>query len=256
LAVAIGLWRRRRGVLLVSLWWFLLLIATNPEWLYLPGTGAISNFTLFIAAYIPAGVLIGDLLSQLMARLQPHRLGFQRLLGALTVLLVIGIGLGGVRARMGDLRVSQHALLTRPDLRAMEWIQENTSEEAVFLVNSFFAYGGSAIVGSDGGWWLPLLTGRANTVPPLNYGTEQGPQPGYREWVNDLTRQLQGAEIDDPATLAMLRERGITHVYIGQQQGRVNYTGPYVLDPNALLRSAHYRSVYRRDRVWVFEIVQ
>jgi hypothetical protein len=137
----------------------------------------------------------------------------------------------------------------------MEWIQENTSEEAVFLVNSFFAYGGSAIVGSDGGWWLPLLAERANTVPPLNYGIEQGPQFGYQEWVNDLTRQLQGAEMDDPTILAMLQERGITHVYIGQQQGRVNYTGPHVLDPNALLRSAYYRSVYHRDRVWVFEVV-
>jgi hypothetical protein len=138
----------------------------------------------------------------------------------------------------------------------MAWIRENTPEDARFLVNSFFAYGGSVVVGSDGGWWLPFMTGRANTVPPLNYGTEQGPQPDYREWVNDLTRQIQGMGMDDPATLTMLRERGITHVYIGQQQGRVNYSGPDVLDPEALLRSARYRLVYYQDRVWVFEVVR
>jgi hypothetical protein len=250
-AVAAGLWRRRRGVLLMSLWWFLLFIATNPGWARLPGSGAISNFALFIAAYIPAGVLIGDLFGRLMARLGPRVW-----LSALATLLVVGVGLGGARLRMGDMRVSQHALVTRSDLRAMAWIRENIPEDARFLVNSFFAYGGSVVVGSDGGWWLPLMAGRANTVPPLNYGTEQGPQPDYREWVNDLTRQIQGVGMDNSATLTMLRERGITHVYIGQQQGQVNYSGPETLDPEALLRSTHYRLVYYQDRVWIFEMVR
>jgi len=250
-AAAAGLWQRRRGALLMSLWWFLLLIATNPDWLRLPGSGTISNFALFIAAYIPAGVLIGDLLGQVVARLRSWRWS-----SALVMLLLVGVGLGGVRGRMGDVLVPQHAMVTRPDLRAITWIQENTPEDAQFLINSFFAYGGSVVVGSDGGWWLPLLAGRANTVPPLNYGTEQGPWPGYRAWVNDLPRQVQGASIDDPAMSALLRERGITHVYIGQQQGRVNYSGPDMLDPEALLRSAHYRLVYHQDRVWVFEVVR
>jgi len=249
--MAVGLWRRQRGVLLMSLWWFLLLAATNPAWLHLPGSGAISNHALFMAAYIPAGVLIGNLVSHLTVRLG-HRWGA----GILVTLLVVTVGLGGTRARMGDVLPHRHAMVTRPDLRAMAWIRENTPEDARFLINSFFAYGGSVVVGSDGGWWLPLLAGRANTVPPLNYGTEQGPGPGYREWVNDLTRQLQGASADDPVTLALLRERGITHVYVGQQQGRVNYSGPDVLDPEAFLRSAHYRPVYHQDRVWVFELVR
>ncbi|MFQ6100904.1 MAG: DUF6541 family protein [Anaerolineae bacterium] len=248
-AAAVGLWQRRRGVLVMSLWWFLLLIATNPDWLQLPGSGAISNHALFMAAYIPAGVLIGGLLGREVSRLS------WKGSGALVTLLVAVVGLGGARVRMGDVRVAQHAMVTRPDLRAMAWVRENTPEEARFLINSFFAYGGGVVVGSDGGWWLPLLAGRANTVPPLNYGTEQGPRPGYREWVNEPTRQIQEAGMDDPETLALLEERGITHVYIGQQQGRVNYSGPDVLDPGALLDSVHYRLVYHQDRVWVFEVV-
>jgi hypothetical protein len=249
-AVAVGLWQRKRGVLLISLWWFLLLIATNPAWFRLSGTGAISNFALFIAAYIPAGVLIGDMLGQIMARA-----GSRRWAGALAALLVVGAGVGGARARIDDLQVPQHALVTRPDMRAMAWIRENTPKDAQFLVNSFFAYGDSSIVGSDGGWWLPLLAKRANTVPPLNYGTEREPWPGYRQWVNELARRLRGVDMSTPATLTLLRECGVTHVYVGQRQGRVNYTGPDVLDPEALLRSTHYRLVYRQDRVWVFEIV-
>jgi hypothetical protein len=146
-------------------------------------------------------------------------------------------------------------MVTRPDVRAMAWIRENTPEDAKFWINSSFAYGGSVIVGSDGGWWLPLLAGRSNTVPPLNYDLEEGIRPGYQEWINELTGQLQEAGIDDPQTLAALKERGVTHVYVGQRQGRVNYDGPHVLDPQMLLQSSHYRPVYHQDRVWVFEVV-
>ena len=248
-AAAAGLWWRRRWVLLMSLWWFLLLVATNPAWLQLPGSGTISNSALFMAVYIPAGVLIGDLLGRGVTRL-PWKGS-----GALVALLVVGVGLVGTRVRMGDVLVSKHAMITRPDLRAMEWIRENTPEDAQFLINSFFAYGGGVIVGSDGGWWLPLLAERANTVPPLNYGIENEPRPGYREWINEPTRQIQEVGAGDLETLDLLQERGITYIYVGQQQGRVNYKGPDVLDPEALLQSMHYRLVYHQDRTWVFEVV-
>ena len=248
-AVAAGLWRRQRGVLLMSLWWFLLLIATNPDWLHLPGSGTISNFALFIAAYIPGGVLLGNLLARLVARL-----GSRTSISALVALVLVAGGWVGVRARVRDVHPSPHTLVTRPDLRAANWIQKNTPEDARFLIGSFFS--GNMVVGCDGGWWLPLLARRANTVPPLNYGMEGKPWPGYRKWVSEPTRQIQEAGLDDRTTLALLSDRGITHVYIGQQQGRVNYEGPEVLDPGALLSSAHYRPVYHQDRVWVFEVVR
>jgi hypothetical protein len=248
-AVAVGLWRRQRGVLVVSLWWFLVFVITNPHWFGLPGSGAITNFAVFIAAYIPAGILLGWLFGWLVNRLNPHT-GVRILL----VLLVVGIGLWGARVRREDVRMPQHALVLPSDLSAMAWIRENTPQDARFLTNSFFAYGGTAIVGSDGGWWLPLLAGRANTVPPLNYALEQGPWPGYRLWVNDLTRQIQERGVDDPETVDELRAREITHVYIGQRQGRVNYAGPHVLSPEELLQSSYYRPVYHQDQVWVFEL--
>ncbi len=250
-AVAVGLWQRRRETLLMSLWWFLLLIVTNPAWLKLPGSGVITNHALFMAAYILAAVLIGDLLGQLMIHL-----GTRWWSAALATLLILGVGAAGARARMGDIQMSQYTLVTRPDLKAMKWIEQNTRTDARFLVNSFFAYSGTAIVGSDGGWWLPVLAKRANTVPPLTYGTEKEPWPGYRKWVNQLTQQLQGADMAAPATLSLLRERGITHVYIGQQQGRVNYSGPDVLKPESLLASPYFHLIYHQDRVWVFEVVQ
>jgi hypothetical protein len=251
LAAALGLWRRRRGVGLVSLWWFLLFVATNPQILRLPGSGVITNFALFIAVYIPAGLLIGDLCGWLVALV-----GSRAWMRVLLALLIVGGGLAGARQRIGDMRIEQHALALQPDVEAMAWIRENTPPEARFLVNSFFAYGGSVIVGSDGGWWMPLLAGRANTVPPLNYSAEQGPWPEYRLWVNELTTIIQDRGVADPATVDELHRRGITHVYVGQRQGRVNYGGPYVLSPDVLRQSPYYRPIYHRDQVWVFELVQ
>jgi hypothetical protein len=247
--VAVGLWRRKHGVLLLVTWVFLLFIATNPQLLRLPGSGAISNFALFIAAYVPAGLLLGDLLAAGMEQAGRHRVE-----NVVAVIAVTIVGVWGMRERMGDVRPPEHAMVTRPDSRAMAWIRENTPEDSRFLVNSFFAYGGSVVVGADGGWWTPLLAERGNTVPPLNYGTEQGNRPGYREWVNEMTAQIQTAGIGDPETAALLKERDITHVYVGQQQGRVNYGGPHVLDPRVMVESERYDPVYHVDRVWVFEV--
>ena len=250
LAVAVGLWQKKRGVLLVALWWFLLLIATNPTWVRLPGSGAISNFALFIAAYVPFGILVGSWIGSESALVVTRQ---KR--GVLLALLIIGVGAYGARMRLRDIHIAPHALITRPDMRAMQWIKEDTPEDAKFLVNSFFAYGGSVIVGSDGGWWLPVLAERGNTVPPLNYGTEQGPGVEYRLQINEVWRQIQEKGVEAPETLALLAQRNIRYLYIGQQQGRVNYTGPSVLDPERLVNSAVYQPVYHRDRVWVFEVL-
>jgi hypothetical protein len=249
-AAASGLWRRRRGVLLIFTWWFLLFVGTNPQMLGLPGSGVITNFALFIATYIPAGILLGDWASSLV-----DRAGSRIWVHILLALAIIAGGLYGADLRVSDVRIGQHALALEPDVEAMAWIRENTPPDARFLVNSFYAYGGALVVGSDGGWWIPLLARRGTNLPPLNYGSERGPWPEYRLWVNDVTRQIQEHGSVDPATVDMLRERGITHVYIGQQQGRVNYAGPHVLDAQDLQSSPYYRLIYHQDQVWIFELV-
>ncbi len=250
IGAGIGLWQRRKPIVVIALWSFFMFLVANPSLVSLPGTGAVNNFAIFIAAYIPASLTIGLLVHTIVSRLPQWQ--WARLSIAA---LVIVVGLLGARGRMADLKPAPHALLTWPDMRAMDWIQHNTPASANFLVNSFFAYQGSVIVGSDGGWWLPLSAHRASTLPPLTYATELGPRPDYVSWINALTTQLQDKGIDNPDVLAMLLDRGITHVYIGQQQGRVNYGGPHVLEPEVLLSSPHFRPVYHQDRVWVFEIV-
>ena len=241
-----GLWQHQRGVAVVGLWWFLLFLAANPRWLQLPGTGVLSNFAVLIAVYIPIGTLLGSVAGSLVGKIERQPL----VLAVICVVLILGTW--GAYTRTGEVRLVEHALVTTPDQRAANWIQANTPPEAVLLVNSFLAYGGSVAVGADGGWWLPLLAHRQTTLPPINYATERGLQPDYAQAVVTLTSEIQSKGVTDPTVLALSRERGVTHVYIGQRQGRVNNSQP-MLDSAALLKSPHFRLVYHQDRVWVFE---
>lgn len=254
IGLIVGFLRREKRALLIVLWWLLVLLAANPQWLRLPGEGALSNFAVFIAAYIPVGALAGYLLGQITNK--PGKIKRGNLLALTVLILLLGAGGWGARQRLKDFEPQPHALATRPDLRAAAWIRDNLPQNSRFLVNSFFAYGDTVIVGSDGGWWLPLLAQRSTTLPPLNYGSEQGPFPGYGLWINELTQQIQDKGITHGDTLALLREHAVTHIYIGQNQGRINYGGPNLLEPAKLLENRHFRLIYHQDRVWIFEIQQ
>jgi hypothetical protein len=134
----------------------------------------------------------------------------------------------------------QYQLVTRADEQALAWVSQHTTEDARFLVNSLFAYGGYLIAGTDAGWWLPLLAHRQNTVPPLNYGAEAGPEPNYWQQVNEVPHRLENSSVADPATVRYLRGQGITHVFIGEKGGSL-------LDAELLRASPYFRQVYPPD---------
>ena len=267
LSIAWAIWKREKAALLIALWWLLVMLAANPQWLGLPGTGAIGSFTVLIAAYIPAALLIGAaggwlinvLTEKISSRAKaainpgPSTRALPVLTIALVTLIAIILGLVGAVQRLRDVDIAQNALAVRPDKRAATWIQANIPGDAHFLVNSFFAFGDSLIAGSDGGLWLPLMAGRSTTLPPINYTLEEGSRPDYVAWTNALTTAIQEKGISDPDVIAMLKERGITHVYIGQQQGSVNSPGP-LIDPAQMLADPHYTLLYHQDRVYVFKV--
>ncbi|MBN1661680.1 MAG: hypothetical protein JXA93_25015 [Anaerolineae bacterium] len=253
MAVVGGLWAlaRRRATGLLLIWTGTQFLVSNPHWLGLPGTGVITNFTVELSLYIPVSILAADFVVSLIDVSQ-HR--FVRLHPApamaagLLVAAAAGLGVGDHAHILDD----TYQLVTPADEAALAWVRENTPQEARFLANAFFAYGDSLIVGSDAGWWLPLLAGRQNTVPPLNYGAEAGPDPGYMMRVNEMTRHLYDVDLGDPATVRYLEDEGITHVFIGEKGGPL-------LDATKLQESPYYRIVYaapaNRPGPWVFEVV-
>jgi hypothetical protein len=53
--------------------------------------------------------------------------------------------------------------------------------------------------------------------------------------------------------MELLLDKGITHVYIGQQQATVN-TDMSLIFPDELLDSLYYQPVYHQDNVWIFTV--
>jgi hypothetical protein len=243
-----GIIKRNKLALMIIVWWVFLLLLANPHVIGLPGQGILNNFAVFIAMYIPAAVMIGGALGWLLA-LQP------KLKWIYLVLLFLVASLG-LFSRLDDLAPRKHSLASRPDIHAWAWIRENTPPSAKFLTNAFFAYGRNLVVGSDGGWWLPLMTRRQSNLPPISYGTEKGPIPDYINMQNEFIDQLQILGIDSEKSLALIQAREITHVYVGQQQGSVNSSGSIILDPDILNSSSLFEPVYHQDRVWIFEVIR
>jgi hypothetical protein len=264
LCIAWGLWKQKKDIAVFTGWWFIILLATNPQWIGLPGSGVITNFAVLIAFYIPASVIIGSSIDWIpITSKQPDGADTQLnqnrrsiyMFSSVLLIVICFLGIVGLKTRKNDIDISTYELVTRPDFRAMEWIKENTAEEGIFLVNSFFAYDNTAVVGSDGGWWIPLLADRKTTLPPLTYAFEQGVGSATVESANNLTKAIQEKGITDPEIIKLLIQNSIRYIYIGQRQGTVNYTGPYTLGPEILINNPNFKVIYHQDRVWIFEIV-
>ena len=92
-------------------------------------------------------------------------------------------------------------------------------------------------------------------MPPQYALLNESPaRPGYSQQVVDLVTLLEGHSPASPEGLARLCEWGITHVYIGQGQGRVGAGAVQLFSPKALSNSPAFRLLYYQDRVWVFAL--
>jgi hypothetical protein len=261
--LALGFLFRQRGVWAVGGWWLLIFVITNPHWLGLPGTGVVSNFASLIAIYIPTGLVAGIVIGNIVGRgeafgnatglISSRSRMLRPYVSIASALLITAIGAQGAFARLSDMRPNTGVLITQPDLRAAHWMRANLPKSAFVLVNMFAAYAGTLSVGTDGGWWLPLLAGTRTTLPPATYSFEQPTQADYRAQVARFTALATAQQMSQPAWAQSLKEAGITHIYVGQRQGRVNYGGPN-LSPPQLLANPALRLVYHEDRVYLFEV--
>jgi asparagine N-glycosylation enzyme membrane subunit Stt3 len=232
----------------------------------LPGAGAIDTLTGLGTLYLPAALLSGYTLALaqqlgagLLARLNAPGVG-AALVGAL-LLLVIAANTG----RQTQVVTGDTALVVDADMAAMQWIREHTPADARFVINSFPAYGGTLAAGTDAGWWIPLLAHRATTLPPLNYGSEQGERPRYHQDVNALVKKLRGRDLTDstplridlsrPVALKTLDSNAIDYVYIGAHSYPGRDSADW-FDPDKLRASPFFRLVYDQDGVEIFQFLK
>lgn len=256
----VALAKRDWNVVLFFVWSELMILASVPQVLGLPGAGIIDVFTSYIALYltvIPLAAFAMGAVQMVLERWQPQFIRWASL-GLVALLSVWGATLNLGRVD------TQFQLLTPADARAMEWIRTQTPASARFLVNSFPAFGGTLVAGTDGGWWIPLLTGRQTSLPPLTYGSERGTSDDFYPRVNAFAAAVRGRPLTDlspvrinpasPSVLQTLHDAQIAYIYSGAHQT----PGPDLadrIDTSALLADADlFRLMYDQDGVMIFEI--
>lgn len=243
---------RRQWTAISPAAWALILIALPAGGLIrLPGASFMQSFAVLIALYIPVGLLIGWLVGQVAVPLsQSGRWGPALVL--VTLLLVAD------RGGWSQITIVQPSfrMVFPADEIAMRWIKENTPSDARFLVNGFTIYNETSSVGSDAGWWIPLLAQRENTMPPQYALFNEKPlTPGYTRAVTQLVRDLQAISPASPEGLRLLCQWGITHAYVGQAQGRVRFEETMPLLPvKELMALPAFALIYQQDRVRVFAL--
>lgn len=248
-AALAGLVRRRWMLAALAPWTLLVASVAAGQLIDMPGASLMQSFAVIIALYIPVGLACGWPIGALLTW-AARRIGAAGLPLAAAALAVTALAATPGQA---TLVAPSYEIVTRPDREAMAWIAANTPPDARFLVNGFRIYGGTSAVGADGGWWIPLLARRANTMPPQYALLNEQPSPAdYTERVVGLVAALEQSSPASPAGEAALCAEGITHVYIGQGQGQVGWGGQSLLSLDALRASPAFTLVYQRDLVSIF----
>jgi hypothetical protein len=232
-----------------GLWVALLSAVIAGGLIRLPGANMMQTSAILIALYIPIGLVVGWMIAEIAAP------GRGRILQSFVEVAIFVAAIFGALNQRNIVMPATFAVVTRPDNLAMDWIRKNTPENAHFLVEGFRIYGGVSIVGSDAGWWIPLLTQRQNTMASQYAILNEVPiQSDYTQRMITLVKKLEAISLDSPQGVGLLCGEGVTHVYIGQGQGKVGFGVTQLFSPDELLNSQYYRLCYRQDRVYVFAL--
>ncbi|MBM2850648.1 MAG: conserved rane protein of unknown function [Anaerolineales bacterium] len=234
-------------------------VVNNNSWaitLFLPGALALGwgverwlNLTDTLGREMPAAKDFSEWgvnVSLTLQRLRPDTTWIRRIFRVAMLMCLAGLAAyAGLQGLVGQVSISNPTtvLATADDQSALEWIEKNTPAEAVFLVNGWPWQSGTW-AGPDGGVWVWPLTGRRTTLPPLDY-TLQADLEAEVNAFNERAAQIQDASA--PETLGLLREAGVTHIFIGAKGG--------TLKPEMFVENPNYRLLHTNGAAWVFEVI-
>jgi len=252
IALIYSIYRKNISVLIIFLWFMLLSSIIAGQLINLPGSNLMQSFAILIAIYIPASLICGWLLGEI-SKFTIDRL---RIPGALIIVgIFLSIALFGAIRIRSVAQPASSAFVNRPDSIAMRWIRKNISKDSLFLVEGYRTHNGNFAVGSDSGWWIPLLAKRDNTMPPQYALISEIPHPSdYSQNIVNLVTILEKTKLNTTEGVELLCNYGITHVFIGQNQGTIGYLPSQLFTPEDLLSSSEYDLVYHQDRVYIFAL--
>ncbi len=249
-----GVLKRNKETIWVLTWCTLVALLTHPKLAGILAPNLLSLSAAVIALFVPLAVLGGQAIVFLWDSVQAIRRAllpgteFRRgVARALRIILALCILIAALWSGWGMVQIINPitVLATAEDLEAMDWIKENTPPEALFVINTrHWQFG--IYTGTDGGYWIPQLTGRRTLLPvlPYAYGTAD-----YVQHVTQMARIVSEAQdANEVPFRILLKQEDVTHIYIGAKGGR--------LTPKMFLGNANYRPVYHNGAVWIFEIVR
>ena len=215
LGLFIGLFRRRSAALAVVLGLGLALLAVNPSWLGLPETWFLPRFSLAISAHLPIAVGVAMLVAAVYQRLDPS--GIDRPMRHMALLFCLLFALAGA-TKMFSIVNQDTIMVTEADVAAADWIRTHTPAGARFLVATT-AWQMGAFRGLDGGYWLPILAGRATNIPPALYfyGTADSVKR-----ITELSQAVgRGDALSDTEMNALMARAEAGYIYVGPRGDKV-----------------------------------
>jgi hypothetical protein len=195
-----------------------------------------------IVLFLPAALLLANGLVGLGEHIERLRWRFAQLAGRglLVVAAVSMLAWGGWQSR--SVINPETIFVTRADMQAFDWIRQNTPSDARFLINTTQWMSG-VFRGVDGGYWLPLITGRQTLLPPALYTLGKAEEV---QRINDWAERASRLTTCDEAFQSLVQESGAAYLYLREGRGS--------LQPNAMLNCADVVLIYRRDGVYIFQI--
>lgn len=222
---------------LFAAWTLLLLLLALPFGLRL---GPFRPDHYVIVLFLPASIWLGGLLAESAAALT-RRWGRWAGWGALLLVmgLLVGWGLRESRSVLNPVTI----LADQVDRAALDWVAQNVPATGKFYINAAHWQGG-VYRGVDGGAWIVPYTGRKALLPPISYmWLAENEYTKISGW-GQQTTQLKGCT---PDFWQMVREAGLTHVYLRQGRG--------TLQPELLTDCPRLRVIYSEGGVWIYEIL-
>lgn len=203
----------------------------------------LDRVSLVISLFIPAAVIIAWGLNYIIGILGKAFLS-TIIHRALIALILASLSVVGLYTTL-KYPVPIYRFLTVSDLKAFDYIKEELPADAKFMVNLYrFPFSDLLMIGSDAGYWIPLLTGRQTVVPPMVFNIER---TNSQNFADDL-RQLENlkGQLTTDESLSLLAKDNVQYVYIGERGG--------LIQASELMQSSHYKLLYEAAPVYIFEI--
>ena len=248
-----GLLKRKKETVWVLTWCALVALLTHPKWAGILAPNLLNLPAAVIALFVPLAILGGQAIIFFWDSAHPvlgvllQKVAKQHAVKAVQIVLALGILATALWGGWGMIQIVNPVtvLATAEDLQAMAWIKENTPPDALFVINArHWQFG--IYTGTDGGYWIPQLTGRRTLLPalPYVYGA-----PDYVQHITAMARVVsETQDANDASFQSLLAQENVSYLYIGAKGG--------TLTPKMFLGRPGYRPAYSNGAVWIFEVVR